>query len=44
MWWLHINPEEEDGYAHVSAYVYIETTIKFPAKIKQVPFENVPQF
>ena len=34
---------EEDGHAHVSAYVYIETTTKLPAKIKQVPFESVPQ-
>ena len=32
---------EEDGHAQVSAYVYIETTT--PAKIKQVPFESVPQ-
>ena len=28
---------------HVSAYIYIERTTKPPAKIKQVPFENVPQ-
>ena len=34
---------EEDGHAHVSAYVYIETTTKLPAKIKQVPFESVSQ-
>ena len=38
---------EEDGHAHVSAYVYIETTTKLPAKIIQVliqvPFESIPQ-
>jgi len=30
---------KEDGHAHMSAYVYIETT----TKIIQVPFESVPQ-
>jgi len=34
---------EEDGHAHVRAYVYIETTTKLRAKIIQVPFESIPQ-
>ena len=34
---------EEDGHAHVSTYVCIETTTtKLPAKIKQIPFVSVP--
>ena len=27
----------------MSSYVYIETTTKLPAKIKQIPFESAPQ-
>ena len=41
---MHGMSSEEDGRAHVSAYVYIETTSKLPVKIKQVPSESVPQF
>jgi len=34
---------EEDGHAHMNAYIYTETTTKPLVKIKQVPFESVPQ-
>jgi len=43
MWPSHCSYTEEDGHAHVSAYVYIETITKLPVKIKQVLFESVPQ-
>jgi len=32
-----------DTDAHISTYICIESVTKLYAKIKQVPFENVPQ-
>jgi len=40
--WTSSRVAEEDGHAHVSAYVCIETTATLSEKIKPGPFESVP--